>query len=322
MAPTLGQPATFLKDAATLTPCPALRRGAIRLGHREAHACRGLRMRCRGQLPDPRRRRRASLGASDKRNGAVLSEPPRVPFLDVARLLGKAAVAGRKLYVGALPTRVSIPMDACAAWAARVAIAVRIAGSRWSSRRATPVCCRGFVAPPVSSPLPPLPRQLGGWAAATPTPQRQLSSDRPSRCLRNPRVRRGAISAATAANTAVVSSIRVLVMSYMPRLLLDRRPCGEPRRRPLRRRRRLRHRVCIACDTVGQQTHSGRNPVARLPALEAERSPGIGAKPSAAKPGRRPIPRLYRDRSLRAAKLARSREVPPNGGHLARGPGG
>ena len=40
------------------------------------------------------------------------------------------------------------------------------------------------------------------------------------------------------------------------RSLLDRSACGEPRRRPLRRRHRLQHSVCNACGTVIRPTHS------------------------------------------------------------------
>ena len=43
----------------------------------------------------------------------------------------------------------------------------------------------------------------------------------------------------------------------------------------------------------------------------------MGAKPSAAKETRLPIPMLYLDRCVRAAKLAQCREVPSNGGHFA-----
>jgi hypothetical protein len=45
----------------------------------------------------------------------------------------------------------------------------------------------------------------------------------------------------------------------------------------------------------------------------SEKSPGIGAKPSAAKPGRRPIPRLYREDAEERRNLRVSREVPSNG---------
>jgi hypothetical protein len=45
----------------------------------------------------------------------------------------------------------------------------------------------------------------------------------------------------------------------------------------------------------------------------SEKSPGIGATPSAAKPGRRPIPRLYREDAEERRNLRVSREVPSNG---------
>jgi hypothetical protein len=43
----------------------------------------------------------------------------------------------------------------------------------------------------------------------------------------------------------------------------------------------------------------------------------MGAKPSAAKETRLPIPMLYLDRCLPAAKLALYREAPANGGQQA-----
>jgi hypothetical protein len=120
-------------------------------------------------------------------------------------------LAARAAIAALIAVSASWPLvNACAVLAARAAIAALIAVSIAVS-----------ASWPLVNACAVLAARAGAWATSTPTmdtcPPKPERSSSKILAFAPP-----ASTAATAANTAVVSSIRVLVMSYMPRLLLDR----------------------------------------------------------------------------------------------------